>query len=136
MSMGTLYVYLLLRLNFMLRVYLITRLDNPLTHKDNLFKANLRASLAILMTRTVILRASRGHYTVRKDSITTLLVNSCSLSLEFHLGNLMDSQDNRGTNRDRYMVLGGKSNLLNLCNHSILLVPMLHIIQDHLMVLL
>ena len=85
--MGTLYVYLLLRLNFMLKFYLITRLDNLLTRKDNLFKANLWATLAILMTLRdspykATLQASKGHYTVRKDSITTLLVNSCSLYLE------------------------------------------------------
>ena len=135
--MGTLYVYLLLRLNFMLRVFRITRLGSLITRKDNLFKANL----AILMTHRgspckAILRASKGHHTVRKDSITTLPVNSCNLSLESHLGNLKDSQANRGTNWDQYMVLGGKSNLLNLCNLSILLVPTLHISQDHLMVLL
>ena len=97
--MGTLYIYLLLRLNFMLRVYRITRLDILITRKDNLFKANLQASLAILMARRnspykATLRASKGHCTVRKDSITTLPVNSCSLSLESHLGNLKDSQVN------------------------------------------
>ena len=94
--MGNLYIYLLLRLNFMLRFYHITKLDNLLTHKDNLFKANLRASLAILMTRRdnpyrATLWASKGHYMFCKDSITTLPVNSCSLSLESHLGNLKDS---------------------------------------------
>ena len=89
--MGTLYVYLLLRLNFMLRVYCITRLGSLITRKDNLFKANLQANLAILTTHKVTLRASKGHYTVRKDSITTLQVNLCSLFLESNLGNLKDS---------------------------------------------
>ena len=103
MSMGTLYVYLLLRLNFMLRVYRITRLDSLITRKDNLFKANLRASLAILMTHRdspyrATLHTSKGHYTVCKESITTLPANSYGLSLESHLGNLKDSQVNRGTN--------------------------------------
>ena len=103
MSMGTLYVYLLLMLNFMLRVYLITRLVNLLTRKGNLFKANLQASLTILMNRRdspykATLRASKGHCMVCKDSITTLPVNTCSLSLESHLYNLKDSQVNLGTN--------------------------------------
>ena len=141
MSMGTLYIYLLLRLNFMLRVYHITKLDSLITRKDNLFKANLRVSLAILMTRRdspyrATLQASKGHYTIRKDNITTLQVNSCSLFLDSNRGNLKDSQANQGTNPGWYTVLGGKSNPLNLCNRSILLVPMLHISQDHLMVLL
>ena len=49
--MGILYVYSLQRLTFMLKVFCLTRLGNLITRKDNLFKANLRASLAILMTR-------------------------------------------------------------------------------------
>ena len=103
MSTGTFYVYPLQRLTFMFKVYPITRLDILIPRKGNLFKANLRASLAILMTRRdspyrATLRASKGHCTIRKDSITTLPVNSCSLSLESHLGNLKDSQVNRGTN--------------------------------------
>ena len=124
MSMGTFCVYPLLRLTSMLKVYLITRL---ITHKGNLSKANLRANLAILMTHRgspckAILQANEGHRTVRKDSIIALPINLCSLS--------------RGTNRDRSMVLGGKSSLLNLCNHSILLFLILYISRDHPMVLL
>ena len=116
MSTGTFYVYPLQRLTFMLKVYPITRLDILITRKGNLFKANLRASLAILMTckgslYKAILQASKGHRTVLKDSITTLPVNLCSLS--------------RGTNRGRYMVLGENSNLPNPCNLSILLIQML-----------
>ena len=105
MSTGILYVYPLLRLNFMLRVYRITRLGNLITRKENLFKANLRANLVILTTRKVTLQASKGRYTVRKDSITTLQVNSCSLYLESNRGNLKDSQVNWGTNPGWYTVL-------------------------------
>ena len=76
MSRETLYVYPLQRLTFMLKFFCLTRLGSLITCKYNLFKANLRANLAILMTRKdntykATLRASRGHYTVRKDSITT-----------------------------------------------------------------
>ena len=84
----------------MLKVYRITRL---ITRRDSLSKANLRANLAIFMIHRVspfkdILSANKGHRTVRKDSIIALLVNLFSLS--------------RGINRDRSMVLGGKSSLL------------------------
>ena len=111
----------------MLKVYRMARLGSLTTRKGNLSKANLQASIAILMTRRAspskaILQASKGHRTVRKDNITTFSINLCSLS--------------RGTNQGRYMVLGGKSNLPNLCNCGILLLLMLHISQDHLMVLL
>ena len=73
------------------------------------------------------MQASKGHYTVCKDSITTLQVNSCSLFLESNQGNLKDSQVNWGTNPARYTVLGGKSNRRNPCNLNILLLQMLHI---------
>ena len=100
MSTGTFCVYPLLRLTSMLKVYLITRL---ITRKDSVSKANLRANLAIFMIHRgspckAILSANKGHRTVRKDNIIALPVNLFSL--------------NRGTKRDRYMVLGGKSNLL------------------------
>ena len=67
----------------MLRVFRLTGLGSLITRRDNLFKANLLASLAILMTRKdspyrATLRANRGHYKVRKDSIITLQVNLCS----------------------------------------------------------
>ena len=103
----------------MFKVFCLPRLGNLPTRKDNPSRANLRASLVIYMTRKdnpyrANLRASRGCYTVRKDSPTTLKVNLYSLTLWSNQGNLKDPQVNRGTNWGRCIVLGGKSNLLNL----------------------
>ena len=122
--MGTFCVFLLLRLICMCKVYRTTRLR---TCRHSLSKANLQANLAISTTRRdspikATLRASKGHSIIRKDRIITLLVNLLSLSW--------------GINRDRPMVLGGKSSLLYRCNRSILLSLTLHISQDHFMVLL
>ena len=99
-STGRFCAFPLLRLIYMLKVYCTTLL---ITRRDSLSKANLRANLAIYMTHRdspskATLRASKGHCTIRKDHIIALLVNLLSLS--------------RGINRDRPMVLGGKSSLL------------------------
>jgi len=123
-SMGTFCVFLLLRLIYLLKVYHTTRLK---TCRHSLSKANPQANLAISTTRRdspikATLRASKGHTIIRKDHIITLLVNLLSLS--------------RGINRDRPMVLGGKSSLLYQCNRSILSYLTLHISRDHPMVLL
>ena len=89
----------------MVKVFHLTRLGNPTTHKGNPSRANLRAT--------------RGCYTVHKDSPTTLRVNLSSLTLWSNQGNLKDRQGNRGINLDHHTVLGGKPILLNLwCNLS------------------
>ena len=80
--MGRFCAFLLLRLIYMLKFYHTTRLT---TRRDNPFRANLRANLAICTTHRdspikATLRASKGHYTIRKDRIIALLANLLNLS--------------------------------------------------------
>lgn len=80
----------------MSKVFRLPRLCNLPTRKDNPSRANLRANLVISMTRKDNpYRASRGFYTVCKDSPATLKVNLNSLTLWSNQGNLKDPQVNR-----------------------------------------
>ena len=111
MSRATPFVFLLLRLISILTVFYLPILGNPfrenlcfskdmlLVHKDNPSRDNLRPSQGMRMTRKENpykdnLQSNRDCCTARKDSLTILKVNLCSLTLWSNQGNLKDQKGN------------------------------------------